>query len=33
MLSISRNLKELRLQNNLTQQDVAKVIQVSRVGL
>ena len=31
MLSVSKNLKELRLQNNLTQQDVAKVIQVSGV--
>ena len=31
MLSVSKNLKELRLQNNLTQQDVAKIIQVSRV--
>ena len=31
MFIVSKNLKELRLQNNLTQQDVAKVIQVSRV--
>ena len=31
MLSVSQKLKELRLQNNLTQENVAKVIQVSRV--
>lgn len=31
MLIVSQKLKELRLQNNLTQENVAKVIQVSRV--
>lgn len=31
MLIVSQKLKELRLQNNLTQGDVAKIIQVSRV--
>ena len=31
MLIVSQKLKELRLQNNLTQENVAKIIQVSRV--